>query len=291
MKLAESQSKLFEEFSQIIRENRLSHAYLFSGDFGSFDMAIWLAQSRFCLTPEDGLPCGNCRPCRLIAQGEFSDVKLVEPQGQLIKTDTIRQLTREFSQSSFEGQAQVFIIRDADKMHINAANSLLKFIEEPQSQIYIFLLTADDSRILPTIKSRAQLFYFPKNRTYLEDLLQREGLLLSQAKILADFAKDDAQALHLAKDNKALDLINAVERLTQSLLAKQALLYLDVAKLAVQCGEKSEQEMVWDFLTYQLGKDIQNPKARRWLELVYEARNMWLANVSFQNALEYMVLS
>lgn len=291
MKLAESQSKLFEEFSQIIRENRLSHAYLFSGDFGSFDMAIWLAQSRFCLTPEDGLPCGNCRPCRLIAQGEFSDVKLVEPQGQLIKTDTIRQLTREFSQSSFEGQAQVFIIRDADKMHINAANSLLKFIEEPQSQIYIFLLTADDSRILPTIKSRAQLFYFPKNRTYLEDLLQREGLLLSQAKILADFAKDDAQALHLAKDNKALDLINAVERLTQSLLAKQALLYLDLAKLAVQCGEKSEQEMVWDFLTYQLGKDIQNPKARRWLELVYEARNMWLANVSFQNALEYMVLS
>ena len=152
-------------------------------------------------------------------------------------------------------------------------------------------MTADDSRILPTIKSRAQLFYFPKNRAYLEDLLQREGLLLSQAKVLADFAKDEAQALHLAKDNKALDLINTVERLTQSLLAKQALLYLDLAKLAVQCGEKSEQEMVWDFLTYQLGKDIQNPKARRWLELVYEARNMWLANVSFQNALEYMVLS
>ena len=78
MKLAESQSKLFEEFSQIIRENRLSHAYLFSGDFGSLDMAIWLAQSRFCLTPEDGLPCGHCRSCRLIAQGDFSDVKLVE---------------------------------------------------------------------------------------------------------------------------------------------------------------------------------------------------------------------
>ena len=146
MKLAESQSKLFEEFSQIIRENRLSHAYLFSGDFGSLDMAIWLAQSRFCVTPENSLPCGHCRPCRLIAQGDFSDVKLVEPQGQIIKTDTIRQLTREFSQSSFEGQAQVFIIRDADKMHVNAANSLLKFIEEPQSQIYIFLLTADEKK-------------------------------------------------------------------------------------------------------------------------------------------------
>lgn len=291
MKLAESQSKLFEEFSQIIRENRLSHAYLFSGDFGSLDMAIWLAQSRFCLTPENDLPCGHCRPCRLIAQGDFSDVKLVEPQGQIIKTDTIRQLTREFSQSSFEGQAQVFIIRDADKMHVNAANSLLKFIEEPQSQIYIFLLTADDSRMLPTIKSRAQLFYFPKNRVYLEELLQKEGLLLTQAKVLADFAKDDAQALDLVKDNKILDLINTVERFTQSLLSNQDLLYLDVAKLAVQCSEKSEQEMVWAFLTYQLGRDIQNPQARRWLDLVYEARKMWLANVSFQNAMEYMVLS
>ena len=291
MKLAESQSKLFEEFSQIIRENRLSHAYLFSGDFGSLDMAIWLAQSRFCVTPENSLPCGHCRPCRLIAQGDFSDVKLVEPQGQIIKTDTIRQLTREFSQSSFEGQAQVFIIRDADKMHVNAANSLLKFIEEPQSQIYIFLLTADDSRMLPTIKSRAQLFYFPKNRVYLEELLQKEGLLLTQAKVLADFAKDDVQALDLAKDNRILDLINTVERFTQSLLSNQDLLYLDVAKLAVQCSEKSEQEMVWAFLTYQLGKDIQNPQARRWLDLVYEARKMWLANVSFQNAMEYMVLS
>ena len=291
MKLAESQSKLFEEFSQIIRENRLSHAYLFSGDFGSLDMAIWLAQSRFCVTPENSLPCGHCRPCRLIAQGDFSDVKLVEPQGQIIKTDTIRQLTREFSQSSFEGQAQVFIIRDADKMHVNAANSLLKFIEEPQSQIYIFLLTADDSRMLPTIKSRAQLFYLPKNRAYLEELLQKEGLLLTQAKVLADFAKDDVQALDLAKDNRILDLINTVERFTQSLLSNQDLLYLDVAKLAVQCSEKSEQEMVWAFLTYQLGKDIQNPQARRWLDLVYEARKMWLANVSFQNAMEYMVLS
>ena len=262
MKLAESQSKLFEEFSQIIRENRLSHAYLFSGDFGSLDMAIWLAQSRFCVTPENSLPCGHCRPCRLIAQGDFSDVKLVEPQGQIIKTDTIRQLTREFSQSSFEGQAQVFIIRDADKMHVNAANSLLKFIEEPQSQIYIFLLTADDSRMLPTIKSRAQLFYFPKNRVYLEDLLQKEGLLLTQAKVLADFAKDEAQALELAKDNKVLDLVNTVERFSQSLLANQDLLYLDVAKLAVQCSEKSEQEMVWAFLTYQLGKSTSKTMAR-----------------------------
>lgn len=83
MKLAECQRKLFEEFSQIIRENRLSHAYLFSGDFGSLDMAIWLAQSRFCLTPEDGLPCSHCRPCRLIAQEIFQMLNWLNRKGRL----------------------------------------------------------------------------------------------------------------------------------------------------------------------------------------------------------------
>ena len=79
-------------------------------------------------------------------------------------------------------------------------------------------------------------------------------MLLTQAKVLADFAKDEAQALELAKDNKVLDLVNTVERFSQSLLANQDLLYLDVAKLAVQCSEKSEQEMVWAFFNLSIGE-------------------------------------
>ena len=66
MKLSECQRKLFEEFSQIIRENRLSHAYLFSGDFGSLDMAIWLAQSRVLFYTEDGVTFCKSRPGGLI---------------------------------------------------------------------------------------------------------------------------------------------------------------------------------------------------------------------------------
>ena len=81
----------------------------------------------------------------------------------------------------------MFIIRDADKMHVNLANSLLKFIEEPQSQIYIFLLTADDSRMLPTIKSRAQLFYFPKNRAYLEEFFAEGRLVADTSQSVGGF--------------------------------------------------------------------------------------------------------
>lgn len=167
MDLESLQPHLFEEFNHILRSDRMSHAYLFSGDFASLDFALYLAKSRFCEHFQDGLPCGKCRECVLIAENEFSDVKQIKPTGQVIKTDTIRDLLRDFSRSGFESQSQVFIIQDCDKMHPNAANSLLKFIEEPQSSSYMILLTSDESKVLPTIKSRTQVIRFPKNEALL----------------------------------------------------------------------------------------------------------------------------
>ena len=139
MDLKRTQPKLLEKFNTILQSDRMSHAYLFSGNFASLDMALYLAQSQFCEKRQSGLPCQKCRACRLIANGEFSDVKIIEPQGQLIKTETIKELTKDFSRSGFEGKSQVFIIKDCEKMHVNAANSLLKFIEEPQSSSNVIL--------------------------------------------------------------------------------------------------------------------------------------------------------
>ncbi|MFX3683351.1 DNA polymerase III subunit delta', partial [Streptococcus suis] len=89
---------------------------------------------------------------------------------------SIRVLVKNFSLSVFESNKQVFIIRDADKMHANAANSLLKVIEEPQSAIHIFLLTNQEDAVLPTIKSRTQIIGFPKYIPAMERLLEEEGV-------------------------------------------------------------------------------------------------------------------
>ncbi|WP_019321780.1 DNA polymerase III subunit delta' [Streptococcus mutans] len=291
MELEKLQPKIFQEFQRILQSGKLSHAYLFSGDFASFEMAVLLAQSRFCDSPIDVLPCGQCRSCRLIAENDFSDVKVIEPEGQMIKTATIRDLLREFSSSGFEGQSQVFIIRDADKMHTNAANSLLKFIEEPQSDTYMILLTQDESRILPTIKSRTQIFYFPKNRAYLIQQLEQEGLLKSQAEILADLSKDPTQAKEFAQNNKLLDLLKACERFTAILFDSKNLAYLEVSRLAQLASEKSEQEWVFQLLTFFLSKNYDKRETLSYLEAIYQAKKMWFSNVSFQNALEYMVIT
>ncbi|MGT2948381.1 DNA polymerase III subunit delta' [Streptococcus devriesei] len=291
MELEKLQPKIFQEFKHILKSDRLSHAYLFSGDFASFEMALLLAQSRFCEAPADGLPCGKCRSCRLIAANDFSDVRVVEPSGQLIKTETVRGLLREFSSSGFEGQSQVFIIRDADKMHVNAANSLLKFIEEPQSDSYIILLTRDDSKILPTIKSRTQIFHFPKNTVYLAKKLEQAGLLKNQAEILADLAKDWPQAEEFAQNSKVLDLLKACERFAALLFKSKDLAFLEAARLAQAASDKSEQEWAFELLTLLLSKHYEKRAALDCLEAVYQAKQMWLSNVNFQNALEYMVIT
>ena len=126
--LRQAQPNLTETFRQILEAGRLNHAYLFSGNFSSFAMALTLSQSLFCENRQGVWPCGTCRSCRLIESEDFSDVTVVRPVNGIIKTERIRELVRSFSQSGMEGNRQVFIICDADKMHVNAANSLLKVI-------------------------------------------------------------------------------------------------------------------------------------------------------------------
>lgn len=291
MKLECLQPRLFKAFNQILKSDRMNHAYLFSGDFASFDFALYLAKSRFCENLQDGLPCGTCRECHLIDENEFSDVKIVKPSGQVIKTDTIRDLMRDFSRSGFEGKSQVFIIQDCEKMHVNAANSLLKFIEEPQSSSYMILLTSDDNNVLPTIKSRTQIFHFPKNKSLLMAQAEQAGCLKTQAEMLAEVAKTPSQLEELLQDKKVLDLLQVCERFITVLFKDKMLAYLETGRLVQMALEKSDQELVFQLLPLFLAKQFNQKESLTYLEKTYQAQQMWKSNVSFQNALEFMVIS
>lgn len=94
--IAQLQPVLFERFEHILQQHRLNHAYLFTGAFGSFEMAQCLAQSLFCTNKNSVLPCGECRNCRLIEEEDFSDVTVVRPVNQIIKTERVRELVRNF---------------------------------------------------------------------------------------------------------------------------------------------------------------------------------------------------
>lgn len=280
----------FDRFVRILEQGQLNHAYLFSGFFGNLEMAQFLAKSLFCTDKVGVLPCEKCRNCKLIEQGEFPDVTLIKPVNQVIKTERIRELVGQFSQAGIESQQQVFIIEQADKMHPNAANSLLKVIEEPQSEVYIFFLTSDEEKMLPTIRSRTQIFHFKKQEEKLILLLEQMGLVKKKATLLAQFSQSRAEAEKLANQASFWTLVDESERLLAWLVAKKKESYLQVAKLANLADDKEKQDQVLRILEVLCGQDILQARVRVILQDLLEARKMWQANVSFQNALEYLVL-
>ena len=150
------QPQLVKRLQGLIDHNELAHAYLLVGPSGSGKklLAQWVALRLFCLSPVNSQPDLTCDECQRILSNNHPDVVVAGPDGRHIKVDQIRHLKDEFSKSSVEGRQKVFIIEDAEKMTVNAANSLLKFIEEPGTDIYIFLLTTNKNAILPTIQSR-----------------------------------------------------------------------------------------------------------------------------------------
>lgn len=288
--LKELQPKIVDRFERILEQDKLNHAYLFTGNFASFDLAQKLAQSRFCQNKMGVWPCGECRSCRLIDEEDFSDVTVVRPQNQIIKTERIRELLKNFSQSGVEGNEQVFIICEAEKMHLNAANSLLKMIEEPQSDVYIFLLTSDENLILPTIKSRTQVFHFPKNEDYLVAKLEESGLLKDQAQLLAAYSQTLEEAQNLQTSKSFFDVTQVCQRFVDLCLAKNDLAFLQVARLSSLADDKEKQDQIFRILEILFSQHIEKESGRTSLDRLFQSRKMWQANVSFQNALEYMII-
>lgn len=155
------------------RSRRVSHAYLFAGPagVGRYDAALSFAQLLNCERPQTDDACGECRPCRLIAGGQYPDVRTVDVERGLLldprdttKTvigiDQVRALRHEVAFPPLEGKYKVYIFAGADRMQDVAASSLLKVLEEPPPQVVIILIAESTVPMLPTVVSRCQLVRF-----------------------------------------------------------------------------------------------------------------------------------
>jgi DNA polymerase-3 subunit delta' len=151
------QDKILVLLSHSLKENNMAHAYLFVGPphIGKRTLALNLAQALNCDNSKP--PCGQCRSCRRILEGKHADVTSTGlDSGVEIGIDSIRELQRLANLPPYEGKCKVFIIEDAEYLSNEAANSLLKILEEPPPKVVWLLLTAERERLLPTIISRCQ---------------------------------------------------------------------------------------------------------------------------------------
>ncbi|MHB1652499.1 MAG: DNA polymerase III subunit [Desulfitobacteriaceae bacterium] len=154
------QSVLLEKAAQ---EDRLAHLLQFHG--GSAlerkDAGLRLAQILNCQSSVSSRPCQECTACRKILSGNHPDVVTLEPLKTSIGIEQVLVWQEKVYRKHYEGKYKVFLIDQADRLTIPAANALLKVIEEPPIRTVIILSVQNLEGILPTIRSRAQNIYFP----------------------------------------------------------------------------------------------------------------------------------
>lgn len=145
-----------------IRRDRLPHAMLFAGPegVGKRTFALELAKALTCEAPVDGDACGACGACVRAASGEHLDIRVYAPDGPSLKIAQMRDLAREAQSRPFEGRRRVIVVDGAHLMRDEAANAILKTLEEPPPTSTIVLVTDQPYALLETIRSRCQTLRF-----------------------------------------------------------------------------------------------------------------------------------
>ena len=153
-------------YDYAINLKKYYHAYIFEVDDVEKSFSLILAFSKMIICKNhyhDNKNCKDCNICHLIDNKTYSDLKILEPDGSMIKKDQILDLQKSLSLKSSNDTNQVYIIKYAEKMNLNASNSLLKFIEEPENGIYGILITTNRKELLSTINSRCILISLKNN--------------------------------------------------------------------------------------------------------------------------------
>lgn len=155
--------KIKNVLNESIKNENILHSYLFYGveGIGKKLFALNFAKMILCNNKNDK-PCGKCKSCIEFDSRNNPDFFLIEPDGNSIKIDQIRQIQKNILEKPINSLKKVYIIDNADTMTKEAQNSLLKTLEEPQEFIVIILIASNENNILATVKSRCTKMYFQK---------------------------------------------------------------------------------------------------------------------------------
>ncbi len=158
---------LWRQLQQSRSAQRLPHALLITGapGLGTLQLAQQFAQALLCqqAQPASAAACGVCRSCQLAQAGSHPDYRLVQPQesGKPLKIDQVRELCAFLAYTPQYDGYKIAILEPAEQMNHNAANSLLKTLEEPPGACVLFLVTANPARLPITVRSRCQTLHLP----------------------------------------------------------------------------------------------------------------------------------
>ena len=211
--LEKYQPIIYKTFINAKQDNKLSHAYLLSGSIGMplKETAMFLAKSLICDDPNP-LACEKCITCLRVDEGNYPDLIIFDGGDGRIKKEDVQKIIGSFDRTALEEKGiMIYVINLVENMTTVAVNALLKFLEEPGRNVFAFLTTENESKVLPTIISRTQVLRFREiDRQEIINNSRIAGVLDEDAEILSGFYND-------------AEMIKTVSESEEYKVAKQAL--------------------------------------------------------------------
>lgn len=317
------QPEITARFASLIERGTLAHAYLLVGNvnMGTVALATEVALRLFCPHQDDqGHPDRTCPECQRVLSGNHPDVVVARPEGRQIKVDQVRYLKAEFSKTGVEGEKKVFIIEGAESLTGSAANSLLKFIEEPGPGVYIFLLTPNKNAVLQTVQSRCQVIELrPLPSEMVKEQMQEAGVPEYLGPLAAGLGLSAKQGASLMEDDWLPTSVKLVFDWFKEVASGDPLSFVDVQTGFLKQGSDRAKQLVLLDLVTMVWRDalllknrVTEPERlhfRQWQaevaqlimpssaqqvlvasELTLEGRHLLDQNISFQNVVEQLTL-
>ena len=185
-----------------VLEDKISHAYLFevNKDSNYMNTILFFVKKILCPSKNEHIDCHNCSICKRIDNNNYPEFKIISSDEGMIKKNQIIDLQEQFSTKAVEGKYKIYLIKDCDKMNVTTANSLLKFLEEPEENIIAILTTTNKNKVLKTIISRCyNIKLTEEQKEIFSTTIENYSKLISNS---------NEEFLSNVDDKKNLELIN-----------------------------------------------------------------------------------
>ena len=283
--------KIKNELTNLVKLNKCPHSLLFLGTsgIGKRLIAKEFAKMILCTSKSDEGYCGRCKSCIEFSSNNNPDFGEIEPDGNNVKIDQIRELQRKIPETPIISKRKVYLINDADTLTKEAQNALLKTLEEPPEYVNIILIGSNESSFLSTIKSRCMIFRFediPKNQ--IETYLKKEYPGQDITNTIIDAASGSIGKAIELKDKQ--DLYEDVNKV----ISKIEELDLIEAFKNAQILYKSQDDKfeILDYINSILfEKAKENIKYLNCMQIVQETKKRLKANSNYNMCIDNMIMT
>ncbi len=275
-KYKDDYGEFYTIMNNAIKEDKISHAYMFELD-EAIDMEDFIKDMCKALMIRNKKE--NEYLNSLIDSGNYPNIKIIKADGLWIKKEQILEIQNDFRKESFDNNLKIYVIEDASKLNNSSANTLLKFLEEPEDKIVAILLTKNKYSVIKTILSRC-INISLKKKTYLD--LDKEDISYKFVEIIEKYQKKSLPYLY------QLVLDNDLERKDFFVVLEQVQrIYSDLLHNSNSFDSKYNyfRDGLLDFLDYEKNTDIIIKK----IETINENSNYLNCNVNIKTVIDKII--